>query len=388
VVWIVFVRDKPSEAGWMSPGAAKLLEERLAQEQLSVPAVGAVREALLRPDVLLLAAQYFLWSLGVYGFVLWLPTILRQGGSLSIANTGLFSVCPYVFAVIMMLIVSQVSDKTLRRQSLIWPLLLASALALFGPFLFAQRSFAIAFACLIVGGGCMYAPYGPFFAIVPERVPRNVVAEVIAFINSSGALGATPAGQLEVGSILAPVVSQEVWAAGVTYFRSRSARIEESKDAGGGDFYDRVYSAERPELFFKATGRRVVGPKAAVRVRSDSKWSVPEPELTLLINPKGKIVGYTIGNDMSSRDIEGENPLYLPQAKVYDGSCAIGPCILLSTEPLDKSTSIRLEIKWSGEMVFAGSTTLADLKRDPSQLADYLFRDNSFPDGAFLMTGR
>jgi 2-dehydro-3-deoxy-D-arabinonate dehydratase len=114
---------------------------------------------------------------------------------------------------------------------------------------------------------------------------------------------------------------------------------------------------------------------------------VPEPELTLLINPKGKIVGYTIGNDMSSRDIEGENPLYLPQAKVYDGSCAIGPCILLSTEPLDKSTSIRLEIKWSGEMVFAGSTTLADLKRDPSQLADYLFRDNSFPDGAFLMTG-
>jgi sugar phosphate permease len=189
VVWIVFVRDKPSEAGWMSPEAAKLLEERLAQEQLSVPAIGAVREALLRPDVLLLAAQYFLWSLGVYGFVLWLPTILRQGGSLSIANTGLFSACPYIFAVIMMLIVSQVSDKTLRRQSLIWPLLLASALALFGSFLFAQRSFAIAFACLIVGGGCMYAPYGPFFAIMPERVPRNVVAEVIAFINSSGALG-------------------------------------------------------------------------------------------------------------------------------------------------------------------------------------------------------
>jgi 2-dehydro-3-deoxy-D-arabinonate dehydratase len=222
-------------------------------------------------------------------------------------------------------------------------------------------------------------------------VPAMDWDELIRSTDLSGriqaALGATPTGQLEVGSILAPVVSQEVWAAGVTYFRSRSARIEESKDAGGGDFYDRVYSAERPELFFKATGRRVVGPKAAVRVRSDSKWSVPEPELTLLINPKGEIVGYTIGNDMSSRDIEGENPLYLPQAKVYDGSCAIGPCILLSTEPLDKSTSIRLDIKRSGEMVFAGSTTLADLKRDPSQLADYLFRDNSFPDGAFLMTG-
>jgi 2-dehydro-3-deoxy-D-arabinonate dehydratase len=201
------------------------------------------------------------------------------------------------------------------------------------------------------------------------------------------ALRATPTGKPEIGTILAPVVSQEVWAAGVTYYRSRSARIEESKDAGGGDFYDRVYSAERPELFFKATGRRVVGPNTAVRIRTDAKWSVPEPELTLLINPSGEIIGYTIGNDMSSRDIEGENPLYLPQAKVYDGSCAIGPCILLSTEPLDKSTSIGLEIERSGKTVFAGSTTLKELKRDPKQLAEFLFRDNSFPDGAFLMTG-
>jgi 2-dehydro-3-deoxy-D-arabinonate dehydratase len=201
------------------------------------------------------------------------------------------------------------------------------------------------------------------------------------------AVSAIPTGQFEVGNILAPIVSQEVWAAGVTYFRSRSARIEESKDAGGGDFYDRVYSAERPELFFKATGRRVVGPKSAVRIRSDAKWSVPEPELTLLINPVGEIVGYTIGNDMSSRDIEGENPLYLPQAKVYDGSCALGPCILLSTEPLDKSTTIKLEIERSGETVFTGDTTLAELKRDPKQLAEFLFRDTSFPEGAFLMTG-
>ena len=188
-------------------------------------------------------------------------------------------------------------------------------------------------------------------------------------------------------TVLAPVVSQEVWAAGVTYYRSRNARIDESKDAGGGSFYDRVYAAERPELFFKATGRRVVGTKSAVRIRSDSKWSVPEPELTLLINPSGTIVGYTIGNDMSSRDIEGENPLYLPQAKVYDGSCALGPCVLLSADPLSKATAIHLHIARHGNAVFEGSTTLADLKRDPQELASFLFRDNSFPQGVFLMTG-
>lgn len=191
----------------------------------------------------------------------------------------------------------------------------------------------------------------------------------------------------EPATILAPIVSQEVWAAGVTYYRSRDARMEESKVAGGGSFYDRVYSAERPELFFKATGRRVVGPNSAVRIRSDAKWSVPEPELTLLINPAGEIVGYTIGNDMSSRDIEGENPLYLPQAKVYNGSCALGPCILLATEPLSKSTGIHIEILRNGATAFAGNTTLAELKREPTQLAEYLFRDNSFPHGAFLLTG-
>jgi len=195
------------------------------------------------------------------------------------------------------------------------------------------------------------------------------------------------AGTIELAGVLAPIVSQEVWAAGVTYFRSRNARMEESKDAGGGSFYDRVYAAERPELFFKATGRRVVGPNGAVRLRSDAKWSVPEPELTLLINPVGEIVGYTIGNDMSSRDIEGENPLYLPQAKMYDRSCALGPCILLSTEPLSKAMTIDLQIARQGRTVFAGSTTLAELKRDPKQLVEFLFRDNSFPDGVFLMTG-
>ncbi len=186
---------------------------------------------------------------------------------------------------------------------------------------------------------------------------------------------------------LAPIVNQEVWAAGVTYYRSRDARMRESHDAGGGDFYARVYDAPRPELFFKATGRRVVGPGAPVRIRSDAHWNVAEPELTLLVNPRGKIIGYTIGNDMSSRDIEGENPLYLPQAKVYDGSCALGPSVLLSPDPLPKSTAISIAIHRGDAVAFTGSTTLAELKRDPEELVSYLFRDNSFPDGAFLMTG-
>jgi 2-dehydro-3-deoxy-D-arabinonate dehydratase len=196
-----------------------------------------------------------------------------------------------------------------------------------------------------------------------------------------------PVAGFDAANVLSPVGNQEVWAAGVTYYRSRSARIEESKDAGGGTFYDRVYSAARPELFFKATGRRVIGPGGMVRVRSDAKWSVPEPELTLVINASGDIVGYTIGNDMSSRDIEGENPLYLPQAKVYDGSCAIGPCILLSTEPISKLTKIEIQIERKSRVEFSGTTTLSELKRDPKELVEFLFRDNSFPQGAFLMTG-
>jgi 2-dehydro-3-deoxy-D-arabinonate dehydratase len=200
-------------------------------------------------------------------------------------------------------------------------------------------------------------------------------------------LRSAPVSTPDATEILAPVGSQEVWAAGVTYFRSRSARMEESKDAGGGSFYDRVYSAVRPELFFKATARRVVNPGADVRIRSDANWSVPEPELTLLINPRGEIIGYTIGNDMSSRDIEGENPLYLPQAKVYDGSCALGPCVLLSNQPLPKTTAIQIQILRDGRSAFDGNTTLAELKRDPKELATWLYRDNSFPDGAYLMTG-
>lgn len=185
----------------------------------------------------------------------------------------------------------------------------------------------------------------------------------------------------------APIGSQEVWAAGVTYFRSRNARMEESKSAGGGDFYDRVYNAERPELFFKSTPHRVSGAGGKVAIRSDAKWSVPEPELAVLVSPGGKVVGYTVGNDMSSRDIEGENPLYLPQAKVYDRSCALGPGILVSSTALPPSTEISLQINRGAKQIFAGSTSLSSLKRDINTLVDYLYRDNSFPNGCFLLTG-
>ena len=180
---------------------------------------------------------------------------------------------------------------------------------------------------------------------------------------------------------------QEVWAAGVTYYRSRDARMEESEKSGGGSFYDKVYSAARPELFFKASPSRVVGPNAPVRIRSDSKWNVPEPELTLVITSSGRIIGYTIGNDMSSRDIEGENPLYLPQAKVYDGCCGLGPCVLVSEKPLEKTTQIKLSISRGGASCFEGATTLAELKRDPKELVEYLYRETTFPQGCLLMTG-
>ena len=203
--------------------------------------------------------------------------------------------------------------------------------------------------------------------------------------------GRIDAGQLaatdEPRQLLAPIEGQEVWAAGVTYWRSREARMEESKSAGGGDFYDRVYSAPRPELFFKATAHRVVGPGAMVRIRRDSRWNVPEPELTLLISPAGKIVGYTIGNDMSSRDIEGENPLYLPQAKVYDGSCALGPRVVLTDQPLSGETRIRIQIRRGGRPVFAGESAVSQIKRQLPSLVEYLYRESTFPRGCFLMTG-
>lgn len=186
--------------------------------------------------------------------------------------------------------------------------------------------------------------------------------------------------------MLSPVDQQEVWAAGVTYKRSQVARMEESESAAS--HYDKVYTADRPELFFKATPHRVSGPRQPLRVRYDSKWSVPEPEFTLVINTSGKIVGYTIGNDMSARDIEGENPLYLPQAKMYNQCAGVGPCVLLAEKPLDQDAiDIQLEIVRGGKSVFSGSTKLSQMKRTPDELAKWLFKENVFPNGAFLMTG-
>lgn len=187
--------------------------------------------------------------------------------------------------------------------------------------------------------------------------------------------------------IVAPIGSQEVWAAGVTYFRSRTARMEESEKAGGGSFYDRVYDADRPELFFKSLAWRVIGNHGTVRIRRDSHWDVPEPELTLFATTSGTLVGYTIGNDMSSRSIEGENPLYLPQAKSYTGSAALGPCLYVPEEPLPADTIIDLSIVRGGKEVFNGEITLSQMKRHPQELLGFLFKEMSFPQGCYLMTG-
>ena len=187
-------------------------------------------------------------------------------------------------------------------------------------------------------------------------------------------------------STKAPIQNQEVWAAGVTYFRSRTARMEEAETGGGDIFYDKVYEAPRPELFFKASPGRVRGNGDEVCIRSDSTWDVPEPELTLAINRSGKVFGYTIGNDMSSRSIEGENPLYLPQAKVYKGSCAIGPCLVVGDAP-GKETKIGLKISRGGKIQFDGETSVGQIKRGFDELAGYLFHSNEFEHGAYLMTG-
>ena len=187
-------------------------------------------------------------------------------------------------------------------------------------------------------------------------------------------------------TFLAPIDRQEVWAAGVTYKRSKIAREEESR--GAAQFYDKVYTADRPELFLKATPERVVDPGDPVRVRADSNWSVPEPELALVISPNGEIVGYTIGNDMSARDIEGENPLYLPQAKIYRGSCTVGPLITpVAVMPDLQGVEIRLAIQRGERIAFEGTTTLAQLARSPASLVEWLFRENVFPGGAILLTG-
>lgn len=190
-----------------------------------------------------------------------------------------------------------------------------------------------------------------------------------------------------LNTLLPPISRQELWACGVTYLRSKVGRQEESKTSGGGDFYARVYEAERPEVFFKANAHRVVGHGGEVRVRKDSTWNVPEPELTLAVTSSGKIIGYTIGNDMSSRSIEGENPLYLPQAKTYDGCAAIGPCVYITDKPLARSTTIQLVILRSGVQVFSDSISIGQMKRSFEELVSFVFRECSFPYGCLIMTG-
>jgi 2-dehydro-3-deoxy-D-arabinonate dehydratase len=187
------------------------------------------------------------------------------------------------------------------------------------------------------------------------------------------------------GKILPPIGNQEVWAAGVTYLRSRDARMEESET--GASLYDKVYDAPRPELFFKALAHRVSGHNGEVYIRKDSEWNVPEPELTLFINTAGNIQGYTIGNDMSSRSIEGENALYLPQAKVYEKSAALGPCLYVTSLPIPGETVISMNIKRDGALVFEDETTVSRIKRSFTELTGYLFNECDFPNGCFLMTG-
>jgi 2-dehydro-3-deoxy-D-arabinonate dehydratase len=227
---------------------------------------------------------------------------------------------------------------------------------------------------------------GDKFVQVPQNASGGITTredlhEFLLGVAKGGAPASEPA------AILAPMESQEIWAAGVTYYRSRAARIAESHAAGGGDFYDRVYTAERPELFMKGTPHRVAAPGTAVRIRRDSKWNVPEPELALLVSPAGKIIGYTAGNDMSSRDIEGENPLYLPQAKIYDRSVAVGPAILAERQTPPPSTAICLKITRGATIMFDDATSLKELKRTPEELVSYLYRESSFPNGALLLTG-
>lgn len=195
-----------------------------------------------------------------------------------------------------------------------------------------------------------------------------------------------PAIALDTVRLLAPVERQEIWAAGVTYLRSRAARMEESEFSASA--YDRVYDAARPELFFKSMPEKAVGPGDPVGIRADARWSVPEPELVLVINSRGRIVGCTIGNDMSSRDIEGENLLYLPQAKIYDRSCAVGPCVVFGiAETEARQWTVQLQIVRSGQPVFTGETVVDKIKRRFEELADYLFRSQQFPHGALLLTG-
>lgn len=227
------------------------------------------------------------------------------------------------------------------------------------------------------------------YYFLPGHDWQNFINDDNLFQKADSMIDGMPAlDSVDLKTVLAPFGDkQELWGCGVTYLRSKIGRQEESKVAGGADFYSKVYDAERPEVFFKATPHRVVGHLGKVRIRKDSTWDVPEPELTLVVSSSGKIVGYTIGNDMSSRSIEGENPLYLPQAKTYDGCAALGPCVLVAEQPLDADTIITLAIKRNDEVKFEGTVAIDQMKRKHEELVSYVFRECSFPYGCLIMTG-
>lgn len=216
---------------------------------------------------------------------------------------------------------------------------------------------------------------------------QNLFDHLADQINNSSKLTEFEFNKFLQHGLQAPTGKQEVWAAGVTYLRSRDARMEESKESGGADFYDKVYAAERPELFFKALPHRVAAHNEEVYIRKDSTWNVPEPELTLLINSFGEIQAYTIGNDMSSRSIEGENPLYLPQAKVYERSAALGPCLYIPQQPISSETLISITITRQQQEMFSDAIQINRIKRALPELAAYLYRECDFEHGCFLMTG-
>ncbi|WP_126248193.1 fumarylacetoacetate hydrolase family protein [Chitinophaga rhizosphaerae] len=216
---------------------------------------------------------------------------------------------------------------------------------------------------------------------------KGLYATIVSELPDMGPLDPHTAEMAIATGLQAPIGTQEVWAAGVTYYRSRTARMEESENAGGATFYDKVYAAERPELFFKATPHRVSGHREVVYIRPDSKWDVPEPELTLFVSAQGTIEGYTIGNDMSSRSIEGENPLYLPQAKVYEKCAGLGPCLLVPEKPIPADTMISMSIFRDGEIQYNDSIAISQMKRGHGELVEFLFRGCAFPEGCFLMTG-
>lgn len=215
----------------------------------------------------------------------------------------------------------------------------------------------------------------------------NLFQYLLDAINKSTLITEGQSGEMLENYILPPIGNQEVWAAGVTYLRSRDARMEESEDSGAADCYSRVYEAERPELFFKSLPHRVIGHKQKVNIRKDSTWNVPEPELALYINSGGSIQAYTIGNDMSSRSIEGENPLYLPQAKMYEGSAALGPCLYIPGAPIPIDTSIKMNIIRNNEKLFDDGTAINRMKRSLIELVHWLYLEFDFAYGCFLMTG-